>query len=306
MSVDENGSVVATSLQKEVSQILDGRVGSVDVGSSNTIKEVNESLQNAELIQLNANPTFLDNNASFSINTGTNSNFVTNPSPLNLQVSAPLVATSQPSVCAAPTNQVMTVMLPGTNGPVQQAAAHSNHVMTVMLPDTTDLVQQASAHSNQVMTVMLPDTTDPVQQAAAHSNQVMTVMLPGTTGPVKQAAAHSNQVMTVMLPGTTGPVQQAAARSGIPLYPPYEKAAPHLLATNSSSQVVATTIPGPQNVNSAVKDHMSTVTMCGNDDVIPQFITIQHPDSCEYVGVVILNCLLLNDLVKTMCKIKSV
>ena len=121
----------------------------MDVGSSNTIKVVNESLQNAELILLNANPTFLDNNASFSLNTGTNSNFVTNPSPLNLQVSAPLVATSQPSLCAAPTNQVMTVMLPGTIGPVQQAAAHS----------------------------------------------------------------------------------------GIPLYPPCEQAAPHLLATNGSSQV---------------------------------------------------------------------
>jgi len=160
----KDGSVVATSLQKEVSQILDGRVGSVDgrvgsvdVGSSNTIKVVNESVQNAELILLNANPTFLDNNASFSLNTRTNSNFVTNPSPLKMQLSAPLDATSQPSLSAAPTNKVMTVMLPGT----------------------------------------------------------------------------------------TGPVQQAAARSGIPLYPPFEKAAPHLLATSSSSQVVAITTPGP-------------------------------------------------------------
>jgi len=203
---------VATSLQKEVSQILDGRVGSVDVGSSNTIQVVNESVQNAELILLNAIPTFLDNNASFSLNTGTNSNYVTNPSPLKMQLSAPLVATSQPSLSAAPINQVMTVMLPGT------------------------------------------------------------------TGPVKQAAAHSNQVMTVMLPGTTGPVQQAATCSGIPLYPPCEEAASHLLATSSSSQVVAITTPGPQNVNSAVMDYMSTV-MCGNDDVIPHFITVPHPDS---------------------------
>jgi len=83
-----------------------------------------------------------------------------------------------------------------------------------------------------------------------------------------------------MLPGTTGPVQQAAACSGIPLYPPCEQAAPHLLATNSSCQVVAITVPGPKNVNSAVKDHMSTVIMCGNDGIILQFITIPHRDAC--------------------------
>jgi len=208
----KNGSVVASSLQKEVSQISDGRVGSVDVGSSNNMKVVNESVQNTEVILFDANLTFLDNNASFSLNTGTNSNFVTNPSPLKMQLSAPLVATSQPSVSAAATNQVMTVMLPAT----------------------------------------------------------------------------------------TGTVQQAATCSGLPLYPPYEQTAPHSLATNSSSQVVAITIPGPQNVNSAVKDHMSTVIMCGNDGIFPQFITVPHPDPCEYVGVVILDCLLLNDLVKTM------
>jgi len=208
----KDGSVVANSLQKEVSQILDGRVGSVVLGTSNTTKVLNESVQNAEVILLNTNLTFLDNNASFSLNTGTNSNFVTNPSPLKVQLCAPLVATSQPSVPAAPTNQVMTVMLPGT-----------------------------------------ADT-----------------------------------------------LQQAAACSGIPLYPPCEQAAPHSLATNSSSQVVAITIPGPQNMNSAVKDHMSTVIMCGNDGIIPQFISVPHPDSCEYVGVVLLGCLLLNDLVKTM------
>lgn len=208
----KDGSVVASSLQKEVSQISDGRIGSVVVGTSNTTKVLNESVQNAEVILLNTNLTFLDNNASFSLNTGTNSNFVTNPSPLKMQLCAPLVATSQPSVPAAPTNQVMTVMLPGT----------------------------------------------------------------------------------------TGALQQAAVRSGIPLYPPCEQAAPHSLATNSSSQVVAITIPGPQNVNSAVKDHMSTVIMCGNDGIIPQFISVPHPDSCEYVDVVLLGCLLLNDLVKTM------
>ena len=112
--------------------------------------------------------------------------------------------------------------------------------------------------------------------------------------------------MTVMLPGTTGPVPQAAARSGILLYPPCELAAPHFLATNGSSQVVPITIPGPQSVNSAVKDHLSTVIMCGNDGIILQFITIPHRDSCEYVDVVILNCLLLNDLVETMQEIKSV
>lgn len=208
----KDGSVVVSSLQKEVSQISYRRVGGVDVGSSNNMKVVDESVQNAGVILLDANLTFLDNNASFSLNTGTNSNFVTNPSPLKMQLSAPLVATSQPSVSAAATNQVMTVMLPGTTGTVQQAAAHS----------------------------------------------------------------------------------------GIPVYPPCEQTAPHSLATNSSSQVVAITIPGPQNVNSAVKDHMSTVIMCGNDGIIPQFITVPHPDSCEYVGVVILDCLLLNDLVKTM------
>ena len=85
----KDGSVVATSLEKEVSHILDRSVGSVDVGSSNTIQVVNESVQNAELILLNANPTFLDNNASFPLNTGTNSNFLTNPSPLKMQLSAP-------------------------------------------------------------------------------------------------------------------------------------------------------------------------------------------------------------------------
>lgn len=208
----KDGSVVASSLQKEVSQILDRRVGSVDVGSSNNTKVVSESVQNAEIVLLDANLTFLDNNASFSLNTGTNSNFVANPSPLKMQLSAPLVATSQPSISAAATNQVMTVMLPGTTGTVQQAATHS----------------------------------------------------------------------------------------GIPLYSPCVQTVPHSLATNSSSQVVAFTIPGPQNVNSAVKDHMSTVIMCGNDGIIPQFITVPHSDSCEYVGVVILDCLLLNDLVKTM------
>lgn len=208
----KDSSVVASSLQKEVSQITDGRVGSVNVGNSNNTKVVNESVQNAEIILLDANLTFLDNNASFSLNTGTNSNFVTNPSPLKMQLTAPLVATSQPSVSVPATNQVMTVMLPGT----------------------------------------------------------------------------------------TGTVQQAALCSGISLYPPREQTAPHSLATNSSSQVVAITIPGPQNVNSAVKDHVSTVIMCGNDGIIPQFITVPHPDSCEYVGVVILDCLLLNDLVKIM------
>lgn len=208
----KDGSIVVSSLQREVSQISDGTVGSVDVGSSNNMNVVNESVQNAGVILLDANLTYLDNNASFSLNTGTNSNFVTKPSPFKMQLSAPLVATSQPSVSAAATNQVMTVMLPGT----------------------------------------------------------------------------------------TGTVQQAAARSGFPLYPPCEQTAPHPLATSSSSQVVAITIPGPQNVNSAVKDHMSTVIMCGNDGIIPQFITVPHPDSCEYVGVVILDCLLLNDSVKTM------
>ena len=97
-----------------------------------------------------------------------------------------------------------------------------------------------------------------------------------------------------------------AARSGILLHAPCELPAPHFLATNGSSQVVPITIPGPQSVNSAVKDHLSTVIMCGNDGIIPQFITVAHPDTCEYVGVVILNCLLLNDLVKTMHEIKSV
>lgn len=198
----KDSSVVASSLQKEVSQISDRRFGSVDVGSSNNTKVVNESVQNAEVILLDANLAFLNNNASFSLNAGTKSNFVTNPSPLKMQLSAPLVATSQPSVSAAATNQVMTVMLPGT----------------------------------------------------------------------------------------TGTIQQATACSGIPLYPPCEQRAPHLFATNSSSQVVAITIPGPQNVNSAVKDHMSTVIMCGNDGIIPQFITAPHPDSCEYVGVVTLDC----------------
>ena len=208
----KDGSVVTSSLQKEISQISDGRGGSVEVGSSNNMNIVNESVQNAEVILLDANLTFLDNNASFSLNTGTNSNFVTNSSSVKTQLSAPLVATSQPSVSAAATNQLMTVMLPGT----------------------------------------------------------------------------------------TGAVQQASTLSGIPLYPPCEQVAPHSLATNSSSQVVAITIPGPQNVNSAVPDQMSTVIMCGSDGIIPQFITVPHPDSCEFVGVVMLNCLLLNDLLETM------
>lgn len=208
----KEGSIVPSSLQKEVSQILDGRVGSVDVGGSNSVKLAIESLLSPGVVLLDGSMTLLDNNASFSLNTGTNSNFVTNPSPLKMQLSAPLVATSQPSVSAAATNQVMTVMLPGT----------------------------------------------------------------------------------------TGTFQQTAARSGIPLYPPCEQTSPHLLATNSSSPVVAITIPGPQNVNSAVKDHISTVIMCGNDGIIPQLITVPHPESCEYVGVVILDCLLLNDLVKTV------
>ena len=164
-----------------------------------------------------SNPTFLDNNASFSLNTETNSNSVTNPSPFKMQLSAPLDATSQPSLSAAPTKQVTTVVLPGTTGPVQQAAAHS----------------------------------------------------------------------------------------GLPLDPPCEKAAPHLLATSSSSQVVAITTPGPQNANSAVMDHMPSV-MCRNDGVVPQFGILPLPHSCEYVGVVILKCLLLNDLVKTMREIKSI
>jgi hypothetical protein len=191
--VMKDGSVVVSSLQKEVSRILDGNV---DIGSSNNTNVMNDYVQNAEVILLDANLTFLDNNASFSLNTATNSNFVTNNSPLKTQLCAPLVATSQPSVSAAATNQVMAVTLPGT----------------------------------------------------------------------------------------TSIVQQAAASSGIPLFPPCEQAASHSHATNSSGQLVTVTIPGPQNVNPAVHDQMSTVIMCGNDGIIPQFITVPHQDSCEYVA----------------------
>jgi hypothetical protein len=212
----KDGSFVVSSLQKEVSQISDGNM---DVGSSNSTKIMNDCVQNAEVILLDANLTFVDNNASFSLNTATNSNFVTSPSPLKTQLCAPLVATSQPSVSTAATNQVMAVTLPGTSGAVQQPAASS----------------------------------------------------------------------------------------GIPLFPPCEQvAAPHSLATNTSSQLVTITIPGTQNVNPAVHDQVSTVIMCGNDGIIPQFITVPHPDSCEYVTVAVLDCLFLNELVKTMCQIKSV
>jgi hypothetical protein len=112
------------------------------------------------------------------------------------------------------------------------------------------------------------------------------------------STAGTSQVMAITIPGTTDAIQQAATLSGISLHSPPEEAVPHGVATERAGQVVSFAIPDSQDVNSAIHEQdlmsMSTVIMCGNDGLIPQFISLPHQDSCKYAAVVTSNCLLIN------------
>jgi hypothetical protein len=102
--------------------------------------------------------------------------------------------------------------------------------------------------------------------------------------------AGTSQVMAITIPGTTNTLHNTATLGNIPLYPP-EQPVPQGLDTSTTGQAVGTfAIPGSQNVNSIAQGQdvmpMSTVILCGNDGLIPQFISLPHQDSCKYVAVV--------------------
>jgi hypothetical protein len=194
-------SATVGSLQKETNQTSGFSGRSVSAGSSNPTEMC------GEVILLEGNLMFLDSNASFSLNTETGSNFVSNPTPLATQLSSPLVMTSQPSVYKTGTSQVMTITIPGNS----------------------------DAH-------------------------------------------HS-----------------AARLTEVPFYPTPERAVPQCLVATSVSQAVGSfAFPGSQNVNSAVQEQailpMSTVIMCGNDGLIPHFISLPQQEPGKCVAVVTSDC----------------
>jgi hypothetical protein len=107
--------------------------------------------------------------------------------------------------------------------------------------------------------------------------------------------AGTSQVMAITVPGNSDTQHGAATLTGIPLYPPPEQAVPQYLVTTGLSQAVGTVAsPGPQIVNSTAQQQnvlpMSTVIMCGNDGLIPQFISIPYLESCKCVAVVRSDC----------------
>jgi hypothetical protein len=115
--------------------------------------------------------------------------------------------------------------------------------------------------------------------------------------------AGTSQVMAIAIPGTTDILHSAATLSERPLYPPSEQAAPQSLVTNSASQAVGTfAMPGSQNVNSIAQGEnvipMSTVILCGNDGLIPQFISLPHQDSGKCVAMIISDCLFIKEFGK--------
>jgi hypothetical protein len=117
------------------------------------------------------------------------------------------------------------------------------------------------------------------------------------------STAGTSQVMAITIPGTTDTVQHAATLSGISLRPPLEEAVPRAVATESAGQVVSFTIPDSHNVNSAIREQdlmsVSTVIMCGNDGLIPQFVSLPHQDSCKYAAVVTSDCFLSANSVRS-------
>lgn len=107
--------------------------------------------------------------------------------------------------------------------------------------------------------------------------------------------AGTTQIMAITIPGNSDTLHSAVALSDIPLYPPPEQVAPHCLVTSNASQAVDTfAIPVSQNVNSVAQERdvlpMSTVIMCGNDGLIPQFISVPQKESGKYAAVLISDC----------------
>lgn len=107
--------------------------------------------------------------------------------------------------------------------------------------------------------------------------------------------AGTSQVMAITIPGNSDTHHSAATVTGIPLYPPPEQAVPQCIVTTDVSQAVGTFAShGPQNVNFTAQQQnvlpMSTVIMCGNDGLIPQFISIPYQEPCKCVAVVISDC----------------
>jgi hypothetical protein len=183
------GSLVVSPLQKEVNQISDGRDGNVTVGTANSTNIVNESVQNAEVILLDANLTLLNDNMSFPPNVATSSNCVTNPLPLTTQLPAPLVVTSQPSVSTATANQVMAVTIPGTTDFIQQAAAFSG---IPLYPPCEQAAPCSLAMTNSspvvAITIPGPQNVNPLVH-----DQTSTVIMCGSDGIVPQFIAVPHQ-----------------------------------------------------------------------------------------------------------------
>ena len=101
----------------------------------------------------------------------------------------------------------------------------------------------------------------------------------------------TSQVMTITIPSTAGTLQESSFIGNT-----QPSLQPHGLVTSNSNSLVTISIPGTLNSVPQVpaqqvpkqQDLMSvsTVIMCGNDGVVPQFINIPQQESGKY------NCLL--------------
>ncbi|XP_023715408.1 uncharacterized protein LOC111868708 isoform X3 [Cryptotermes secundus] len=120
----KGSSATVGSLQKETNQISGSGEKNMSVRSSDPAEVANDGVHSEEVILFDGNLTFLDNSASFSVNTETSSNIST-PPPRETQLSGAVVAISEPSIYNAGTSQVMAIAVPGTNDIFQGAATLS-------------------------------------------------------------------------------------------------------------------------------------------------------------------------------------
>ncbi|XP_069685449.1 serine-rich adhesin for platelets-like isoform X2 [Periplaneta americana] len=116
------------------------------------------------------------------------------------------------------------------------------------------------------------------------------------TQPSAMSTAVS-QVMTITIPSATDSVCQAGSLSSIPIHSSLQQSASHGVSGTSAGQVVTFAIPGSLNtVTSTPSVHqglseqdvmsMSTVIMCGNDGMMPQFISLPQQD-CSRSGLLL-------------------
>lgn len=184
-----NSSSIISSLQKETNQIIDGSDRNVSFGSSDAAKVVH----NGEVILFDGNLTFVDNSASFSHNTETSSNFLSNPLPLTTQMTAPFAVTSQPSVSTAGAGQVMTITIPGTSGTIQQAATLSGISLQPELEETVPhgVVTESAS---QIVSFAIPDSQD--VNSVVHKQDLMSlssVIVCGNEGLIPQLISLPHQ-----------------------------------------------------------------------------------------------------------------